>query len=60
MLICNICLEEMLLDFRELTGEHTGDNQCSIIWDTLETYGIEDRVRTKYCILHMTGGLIYL
>lgn len=34
----------MLLDFRELTGEHSGDNLCSIVWDTLETYGIEDRV----------------
>lgn len=36
--------EEMLLDFRELTAEHSGNNMCDVLWDTLEAYGIEDKV----------------
>jgi hypothetical protein len=34
----------MLLDFRELTGEHSGENMCNVIWGTLEMYGLKDKV----------------
>ncbi|KAF8989143.1 hypothetical protein BDQ17DRAFT_1257141, partial [Cyathus striatus] len=32
--------EEVLIDFRELVGEHSGDNIAEAVWDTLVCYGI--------------------
>lgn len=37
--------EELLIDFRELLGEHSGENFASLVWDTLELYGLVGRVR---------------
>jgi hypothetical protein len=37
-------LEELLIDFRELEGEHSGVNLAEATWQTLCTYGIEHRV----------------
>ncbi|KAJ6589774.1 hypothetical protein B0H10DRAFT_1825384, partial [Mycena sp. CBHHK59/15] len=34
-------LEEMLIDFRELVGEHSGENMAEAVWTTLKIYGIE-------------------
>ncbi|KAJ7182073.1 hypothetical protein C8R46DRAFT_885098, partial [Mycena filopes] len=34
--------EEMLIDFRELVGEHSGANMADAVWDTFEKYGLED------------------
>ncbi|KAF9070799.1 hypothetical protein BDP27DRAFT_1220106, partial [Rhodocollybia butyracea] len=39
-------LEEILIDFRELQGEHSGSNMAETVWDTLTKYGIE----TKVCL----------
>lgn len=50
-LACKMFLEEMLLNFRELTSEHLGENMSNVIWDTLETYRIEDQVYATSCIL---------
>lgn len=36
--------EELLIDFRELEGEHSGANLAAATWDTLTSLGIEDRV----------------
>ncbi|KAJ6548291.1 hypothetical protein B0H10DRAFT_1653678, partial [Mycena sp. CBHHK59/15] len=36
--------EEMLIDFRELVGEHSGENMAEAVWSTLKIYGIEGRV----------------
>jgi len=36
--------EELLIDFRELVGEHTGENMAEAVWETLTMYGIQDRV----------------
>ncbi|KAJ6541133.1 hypothetical protein B0H10DRAFT_1852529, partial [Mycena sp. CBHHK59/15] len=36
--------EEMLIDFHELVGEHSGENMAEAVWSTLSTYGIEGRV----------------
>jgi len=35
----------MLIDFRELVGEHSGENMAEAVWQTLETYGLLGRVR---------------
>ncbi|KAJ6529070.1 hypothetical protein DFH09DRAFT_812170, partial [Mycena vulgaris] len=34
-------VEELLIDFRELVGEHSGENMAAEIWKTIEMYGLE-------------------
>jgi hypothetical protein len=36
--------EELLIDFQELLGKHSGENMAEAIWETLVMYGIEHRV----------------
>lgn len=31
----------MLIDFREILGEHSGDNMAEAVWTTLKNYGLE-------------------
>lgn len=40
-----LCAEEILIDFRELVGEHSGENMAEAVWETLVMFGIEGRVR---------------
>jgi hypothetical protein len=40
--------EELLIDFRELLGEHSGENIAEAVWETLVMYGIEGRVVTTH------------
>jgi hypothetical protein len=35
----------MLIDFRDLVGDHSGENMVEAVWQTLETYGLLGRVR---------------
>lgn len=37
-------LEELLIDFQELIGAHSGANMVEAIWDTIVLYGLEGRV----------------
>jgi hypothetical protein len=37
-------LEELLIDFRELEGEHSGENMAEAVWETLTCFGIENQV----------------
>jgi hypothetical protein len=37
-------LEELLIDFQELIGAHSGDNMAKVVWETLEPYGLKGRV----------------
>ena len=43
---CNTRLvaEELLIDFWELLGEHSGENMAEVVWETLVMYRIEGRV----------------
>ena len=36
--------EELLIDFKELIGEHSGENMADIIWGVLNLYRITDKV----------------
>ena len=36
--------EELLIDFRELIGEHSGKNMAAELRGTLETYGLQGKV----------------
>ncbi|KAI0685699.1 hypothetical protein BC835DRAFT_1251961, partial [Cytidiella melzeri] len=33
-------LEELLINFWELSGEHSGENMAEAVWATLELYGL--------------------
>ena len=33
-------IEELLIDFCELVGEHSGDNMAEVIWESLVCFGI--------------------
>ncbi|KAF4617983.1 hypothetical protein D9613_012957 [Agrocybe pediades] len=37
-------LEELLIDFKELIGEHSGENMAATVWDTLQMYDITHKV----------------
>ena len=38
-------LEELLIDFRELIGQHSGENMAEAVWATMELYGLIGKVR---------------
>ena len=44
LVLIQFSLEELLIDFQELIGEHTGENMAEAIWETLTRYDIQDRV----------------
>ena len=33
-----------MIDFREIIGEHSGENLAHAVWETLELYGLKGRV----------------
>ena len=39
-----LSLEELLINFQELLGEHSGENMAPVVWSTLEKYGIQNKV----------------
>jgi len=43
----NITKEELLIDFRELIGEHLRENLAEAVFDTLQLYDLRDKVRTS-------------
>ncbi|KAJ6616720.1 hypothetical protein B0H10DRAFT_1726853, partial [Mycena sp. CBHHK59/15] len=36
-------LEEMLIDFHEILGEHSSENMVDAVWETLKKYGLDNR-----------------
>jgi hypothetical protein len=36
--------EELLIDFRELAGEHSGENMAEAVWETLKQYDLIGQV----------------
>ncbi|KAK6984038.1 ribonuclease H-like domain-containing protein [Favolaschia claudopus] len=36
--------EELLIDFVELIGEHSGENMAEVVWESLDRYGLIGRV----------------
>lgn len=39
-------VEEVLIDFREIIGAHSGENMAEIVWETMERYGLIGKVCT--------------
>ncbi len=37
--------EEILIDFCELIGEHSGVNMAATVWETLQKYRLTGRVK---------------
>src|SRR5882757_7506772 len=40
----NCCTEELLIDFHELIGEHSGENMAQAVFETLNLFGLKGRV----------------
>ena len=43
-LVPNIIIEELLIDFRELIGEHSGENFAEAVYETLQLYELKGKV----------------
>ncbi|KAG1903265.1 uncharacterized protein F5891DRAFT_905574, partial [Suillus fuscotomentosus] len=41
--------EELLINFHEIIGEHSGANLAEAVWHTLELYGLKSRVMAIVC-----------
>ena len=39
-------LEELLIDFQELIGQHSGENMAEAVWATMELYGLIGKVQS--------------
>ena len=52
-------VEELLIDFYELMGAHSGENMAAVVWSTLELYGIENRVHMSTAILTLFSLTIW-
>jgi hypothetical protein len=37
-------IDELLIDFRKLSGEHSGENMAQAVWGTLTQYNLVGRV----------------
>ena len=37
-------LEELLIDFWELLGEHSSENMAEVVWTTSKLYRIENQI----------------
>jgi len=44
LLVPNLIIEELLIDFRELIGEHSGENLAEAVYETLQLYELKDKV----------------
>jgi len=42
--VFTLFVEELLIEFKELIGQHTGENMAEAVWATLELYKITDKV----------------
>ena len=42
-----LLLEEVLIDFREVVGSHSGANLGEGVWDTIRNYGLEEKVNSN-------------
>ncbi|GBE83702.1 hypothetical protein SCP_0507580 [Sparassis crispa] len=38
-------LEEVMIDFREVIGEHSGENLVEVVWQTIKMYGLKGRIQ---------------
>ena len=52
-LVPNIIIEELLIDFRELIGEHSGENFAEAVYETLQLYELKDKVGVPALGLHL-------
>jgi hypothetical protein len=52
-------VEELLIDFRELIGEHSRENMAEAVWATMELYGLIEKVSFQ-ALVHQCMLLIHL
>jgi hypothetical protein len=49
-----ISTEELLIDFAEIQGEHSGENMAQTVWETMELYGLKGFVRDNILFFSYT------
>jgi len=37
-------LDKLLIDFRELSGEHSGENMAKVVWETMTQFDLMGQV----------------
>ncbi len=52
-------VEELLIDFREPVGQHTGENMASAIWETISSYGLASKVSWRPLCFVKSVHLVY-
>jgi hypothetical protein len=43
--------DEVLIEFQELIGEHSGEHLADVVYDTLERYSLRDKVWSSFSYL---------
>jgi hypothetical protein len=52
--------EELLIDFRELLGEHSGENMAEAVWATMELYGLIGKVSSGPWFINGTYNVLQI
>ena len=52
-------VEELLIDFHELIGSHSGENLAAAVWSTMELYRLEGKVSVSFHA-HYAFHLLYI
>jgi len=52
--------EELLIDFRELLGEHSGENMAEAVWATMELYGLVGKVSSGPRFINLTYNVLQI
>jgi len=45
--------EELLIDFHELIGEHSGENMADAVYETMKMYNLQGKVNHLFVIIHV-------
>jgi hypothetical protein len=51
--------EELLIDFVELKGEHSGENMAEAVWRCMEFYGLSGKVKHRLCLRYLASTNVY-
>ena len=49
----HVLIEELLIDFRKIIGEHSGENLAHAVYETQKLYGLKGWASIFYFMLNM-------
>ncbi len=53
--LAQVYAEELIIDFQEVIGDHSGENIAEVVWGTLILYGIQNKVSLIKVVAQMTS-----